>query len=156
MIENILSPRYVRQGKVQNSLLLTAGYIEGVFLSRLEPGMVALLCAFRRQYENIYILLDPGFDKHLEEELSKTCQLVCGGMFLLPHEQPIESWYETLYAGNWLLMFSCELILENVQLSDFEPVAENFGRLLSRTGAQVIILSWPDNHEWTVGWRPET
>src|SRR5580765_4670985 len=92
MIENIVSPRYVRQGKVPNSLLVTAGYIEDVFLDRLEPGMVALLRAFRRQYENIYILLDPGFDEHLEEELSKTCQLVCGGMFLLPHEQPIESW----------------------------------------------------------------
>src|SRR5262245_54519321 len=106
MIENTVSPLYVRQGKVSNSLLVTAGYIEGVFLGRLEPGMVALLCALHQQYENIYLFLDPGFDEDLEEDLSKTCQLVCAGVFLLPHERPIESWYEKLYAGNWLLMFS--------------------------------------------------
>jgi hypothetical protein len=156
MIENIASPRYVRQGKVPNSLLVTASYVERVFLNGLEPRMVALLYALRQQYENIYLLLDPGFDQDLEAEFSKTCQPVCVGVFLLPHEQPIEVWYEKLGAGNWLLMFSSEPILENVRLSDFEPVAENFGRLLSRTGAQVIILSWPDNQEWTVGWRSET
>ena len=156
MIENIFSPRYVRQGEVPNSLLVTAGYFESVFLDRLEPGMVALLRALHQQYENIYLYLDPGFDEDIEEELSKTCQLVCAGVFLLPYEQPIESWYAKLGRGNWLLVFSCQPILENVRLSDLEPVAENFGLLLSKTGAQVIILSWPDNREWTVGWRPET
>ena len=130
MIENIVSPLYVRQGKAPNSLLVTASFVERVCLNGLEPKMAALLRAFHRQNENIYLLLDPGFDEYLEEELSKTCQLVCGGIFLLPHEQPNESWYEKLYAGNWLLLFSCQPILENVQLSDFEPVPENFGLLL--------------------------
>ncbi len=153
MIENIVSPRYVRQGKAPNSILVTDGHIERVILNRLETRMVALLRVLHQQYGHIYLFFDPGFDEDIEEELSKTCHLVCAGVFLLPNEQPIESWYATLGRGNWLLMFSCEPILENVRLSDFEPVTENFGRLLSKTGAQVVIISWPDNQEWTVGWR---
>jgi hypothetical protein len=116
MIENIFSPRYMRQGELPNSLLVTAGFFGSVFLDGLEPAMVTLLRALHQQYENIYLFLDPGFEEDLEAELGKTCQLVCVGVFLLPHEQAIELWYEKLDAGNWLLMFSCEPILENVRL----------------------------------------
>lgn len=156
MIENVVSPRYVRQGNTPNSLLVTAVYSESVSPNRLEPRMVALLRALSQRYENMYLLFDASFDEDLEEDLSKSCHLICGGLFLLPHEPSIESWYEKLARGNWSLMFSGNPIRESVRLSDFEPVAANFCRLLSKTGAQVIILSWPDNQEWTVGWRPET
>src|ERR1044071_6596231 len=137
MVENVLGPEFVRKGASADFLVVTAGYIEKDSADGLEPRMVALLLALRQQHKCIYLILDPGFDEDLEEQLRKSCKEVYDGLFLLPHEQSIESWYAKLGRGNWLLMFSCQPMLEKVQLSEFEPVAENLGRLLNNTGAQI-------------------
>lgn len=155
MIENAVGPGNVRPGESQNCLEVTAGSIKCDSSVKIESGRVAVLHALHQQHKHGYLLLDPGLDEDIIGELTESCEPVFDGLLLLPSGHSIESWYAKLGRGNWLLMFSCQPMLRDLQLYDFEPVAENFDRILSSTGAQVIILSWPNNYEWTVAWRLE-
>lgn len=153
-IEEIVGQKYVRQTDHPFAVHIAEGWFQSTILGRPEPKMLPLLLALQQRYAYTYLWLDP-IDDDMVEEFKNRYPVIGESLFQLPTDQRFDVWWDELYRGHWELYFSQQPVKPYVQLFDVEAHIDNFPQLLSRVGAEVVVLAWPDNSEWTVGWRSQ-
>lgn len=153
-IESIIGHHNVRRTEV-SSVVNVRGGLFSSFFGKLEKRKSALLTDFQQRYAYAYLWLD-DWNADLINEIKGNWETVRENLFHVPQSQVLGSLYKKLYQGKWQFFFSDQPLQQSYDYALFAKGPDDVELLLTRSGAQVVIVSWLDDAEWFIGWQPST
>jgi hypothetical protein len=147
---NLVGHRNVQNTDVPTVVSVRGGWFSSLF-GKFEKNKSALLTVFQRRYACAYLWLD-DWNADLVSEVNGKWEVSGENLFCVPQGQDFEILHKKLYLGKWQLFFS-EQPLQQKSI-EYAKGAGELERLLVRSGARIVVVSWFDDTEWFVGWQP--